>query len=102
MLQGNPLLSKIEPQAFVGLSSLLELNITEAGVTELADNTFYGLTKLQTLEFTRNRLNVVSSTAFRGLEALVFVSRSLTRHNVFHPKSEAISCIKRINLGYGL
>ena len=83
-------MSKIEPQAFVGLSSLLELNITEAGVTELADNTFYGLTKLQTLEFTRNRLNVVSSTAFRGLEALVFVSKSHAHYFSYKTASDVM------------
>lgn len=71
LLEGNPNLSEIEPQAFIGLSALLRLNISGARVTELKANAFAGLTKLQTLEFTHNKLAVVRASAFKSLDALV-------------------------------
>ncbi|KAI1285100.1 putative G-protein coupled receptor [Halotydeus destructor] len=71
LLDHNPELFMIMPEAFVGLSSLLRLNISNTKLDNLSKNAFWGLTKLQSLELGQNNLEVISSSAFKGLEALV-------------------------------
>ena len=70
LLDYNQDLEVIEPEAFVGLTALLHLNISQGKIKTLAVDTFRGLTKLQSIEFVNNGLRVISPGAFRGLEAL--------------------------------
>ena len=58
LLGGNPDLKVIEPEAFVGVSALLYLNISNTQIDVISENTFWGLTKLQSLEFRENGLEV--------------------------------------------
>lgn len=60
LLDHNHDLKIIEPEAFVGVSALLYLNISNTKIDVISENTFWGLTKLQSLEFRENGLQVFS------------------------------------------
>lgn len=70
LLDGNPNISVIEPTAFIGLSRLTHLNISNTSVRKLKSNAFSGLTNLQKLTFRHSRLETVESGAFLGLNSV--------------------------------
>ncbi|CAG2104371.1 unnamed protein product [Medioppia subpectinata] len=71
LLEENPNLSAIEPRAFVGLTSLRHLNISNINVEVLEENVFLQMSSLQTLIFTRNRVRIIKKGAFNELTSLI-------------------------------
>lgn len=71
LLESNQQLSLLEPEAFLGLSSLQVLNISSSRIQSLRKNTFDGLTSLRHLLLRNNMISSVEDGAFRSLTSLV-------------------------------
>jgi len=71
LLESNPELVILEPEAFLGLSSLQMLNISSSRIMALRKNTFDGLTSLRHLLLRSNMIVEVEDGAFRSLSSLV-------------------------------
>ncbi|RWS24200.1 relaxin receptor-like protein, partial [Leptotrombidium deliense] len=71
LLQNNPRLHTIHETAFVGLASLVYLNISSANIRSLSKKTFFGLSSLEKLELRANNLYQIENGAFLGLDSLL-------------------------------
>lgn len=71
LLESNPELEFLEPEAFLGLSSLQMLNISSSRILTLKKNTFDGLTSLRHLMLRGNMIVDIEDGAFRSLNSLV-------------------------------
>lgn len=71
LLESNPELVILEPEAFLGLSSLQMLNISSSRILALRKNTFDGLTSLRHLLLRSNMIVEIEDGAFRSLTSLV-------------------------------
>lgn len=71
LLESNPELEFLEPEAFYGLSSLQMLNISSSRILTLKKNTFYGLTSLRHLFLRGNMIVEIEDGAFKSLDSLV-------------------------------
>lgn len=94
LLNLNPTLETIEAEAFVGLSNLLHLNISDSNIHKLEKNIFWGLTSLQTLEFRGNGLEKISGGSFLGLESLV--SLDLRENDIMEFSQEIFTGLKSL------
>lgn len=71
LLESNPELDILEPEAFLGLSSLQMLNISSSRIMALRKYTFDGLTSLRHLFLRSNMIMEIEDGAFRSLNSLV-------------------------------
>lgn len=71
LLESNPELVILEPEAFLGLSSLQMLNISSSRITSMRKNTFDGLTSLRYLLLRNNMILEIEDGSFRSLNSLV-------------------------------
>ena len=70
LLESNQQLFLLEPEAFLGLSSLQMLNISSSRIQSLRKNTFDGLTSLRHL-LRSNMIIAIEDGLFRSLSLLV-------------------------------
>ena len=83
LLDHNPELSIIEPRAFVGLTSLRHMNISNINVEVLHENVFLQMSSLQTLVFRHNGLKVIEKGAFNELTSLISLDLRDNEMNTF-------------------
>ncbi|GBM83582.1 G-protein coupled receptor GRL101 [Araneus ventricosus] len=70
ILENNPTITEIEPEAFNGLSNLPTLNLTGITLNVLKKTTFNGMSSLRTLNLQNNNIAKVESGAFVGLHSV--------------------------------
>ncbi|KAF8781481.1 G-protein coupled receptor GRL101 like protein [Argiope bruennichi] len=70
ILENNPTITEIEPEAFNGLSNLPTLNLTGISLNVLRKTTFNGMSSLRTLNLQNNNIAKVESGAFVGLHSV--------------------------------
>ncbi|KAG8197251.1 hypothetical protein JTE90_007503 [Oedothorax gibbosus] len=70
VLENNPSISEIEPEAFNGLANLPTLNLTGINLSVLRKSTFNGMSSLRTLNLQNNNIAKVESGAFVGLHSV--------------------------------
>lgn len=66
-------LKVVEDDAFVGLGSLLFLNLSRNKIHTIKNNGFNGLNSLQNMDFTRNKVQIFSLSIFSPLEMLKYL-----------------------------
>ncbi|XP_054166072.1 uncharacterized protein LOC128963584 [Oppia nitens] len=71
LLEENYNLAVIEPRAFVGLTSLRQMNISNTNIKVLYENVFLQMSSLQTLILMQNGLQVIEKGAFNELSSLI-------------------------------
>lgn len=94
LLNHNRQLSVIEPRAFVGLTSLRHLNMSDINVQVLQENVFFQMSSLQTLVFSHSRLRVIEKGAFNELTSLV--SLDLTDNDITTFPKDMFSPLKAL------
>lgn len=94
LLESNPELVILEPEAFLGLSSLQMLNISSSRIMALRKNTFDGLTSLRHLLLRSNMIVEVEDGAFRSLTSLV--SLDMRGNEVRHFTKSVFSELKSL------
>jgi hypothetical protein len=80
-IQNNPNLRTIEPNAFAGLSRLLEFEIGGTSIDMVTASMFSGMTSLQRLHLSRNQIRSLPHDAFSllpNLQQLTFRENLLT------------------------
>ncbi|GIY78727.1 g-protein coupled receptor GRL101 [Caerostris darwini] len=70
ILENNPTITEIEPEAFSGLSNLPTLNLTGISLKVLKKSTFNGMSSLRTLNLENDNIAKVESGAFVGLHSV--------------------------------
>lgn len=94
LLESNPELVNIEPEAFLGLSSLQMLNISSSRILALRKNTFDGLTSLRYLLLRSNMIVEIEDGAFRSLTSLV--SLDMRGNEIRHFTKSVFSDLKSL------